>query len=212
MAEETELNAAADNTVENADENQPMIAPETAPAEQQTAETQPAEAGDDAPMIDPEGEKEKPEEGAPESYEDFKMQEGFVLEGEMKEEVHGLFRELNLSQEKAQKLVDYFSKRVTDDKARMLEDLAVRRKGWRAEIRNRPEFAAESANVKKAAAALLKEPDEVEMFKNSWLSDHPVFWKVFSRIGAWLGEDAPMPKGGDVAEKNSAVTRFPVNL
>lgn len=211
MSEEPLTPPAADNTA-GAEQDKPLMTPEV-PAEgsPQTGTPQPAEG--DAPLIDPGAEPEEAKDtGAPETYGDFTMPEGYTLEGDEKETVHNLFRDLDLSQEKAQKLVDYFTKRTVDDQARMLEELSTRRKGWRAEVRNRPDFATESGHVKRALAKFLVEPDEKELFNNSWLSDHPVFWKVFSRIGAQLGEDAPLTRGGNGESGDSAVKRFPVNL
>lgn len=212
MAEEGMAPAATDNTAgANEEQNKPLIDPAVPETEKPQEGGAPPEGGEEKPLIDPE-QRDTVQEGAPESYDDFSMPEGFVLEGEERDTVHGLFRDLNLSQEKAQKLVDYFSKRVTDDKAKMLEDLASKRKAWRSEIRNRQDHVLEAANVNKALRRYIREPDEVALFKDTWLSDHPVFWKVLSRIGADIGEDTPPPKGSGDNGGDSAVKRFPVNL
>ncbi|MDD5347858.1 MAG: hypothetical protein PHT59_04515 [Candidatus Omnitrophica bacterium] len=47
--------------------------------------------------------------GAPEKYEDFKVPEGFTLDKALVEKAAPIFKELGLSQEKAQKLVDLYS-------------------------------------------------------------------------------------------------------
>jgi hypothetical protein len=47
--------------------------------------------------------------GAPEKYEDFKVPEGFTLDKALVEKAAPVFKELGLSQEKAQKLVDFYS-------------------------------------------------------------------------------------------------------
>lgn len=206
---------AADNTVDSAEQDKPLIDPAPAPSagEGDNTPAPAADSGEDAPLIDPvAGETPEEPEGAPESYEDFSLPDGWELSGEEKDNVHAMFRELNLPQKSAQKLVDYFTKRVLDDKAKMVADAAGRRKEWRVENRNRPDFAVENANVKRAIAKFLVEPDEKALFQDTWLSDHPVFWRVFSRIGAELGEDTPPPKGGEGGAGNSAVSRFPVNL
>lgn len=213
MPEDTSIPPAADNTVDNsAEQDKPLIDPAPSAGEGTPPQAAP-EQTEDSPLINPEADAPAEEAtGAPESYEDFSLPEGYELSGEEKETVHAMFKELNLPQKSAQKLVDYFSQRMIDDKAKMVADVASRRKGWRAENRNRPEFAVESVNVKKAIAKYLVEPDEKALFMDTWLSDHPVFWRVFSRIGAELGEDTPLPRGGEDNSGNSAVSRFPVNL
>ena len=84
----------------------------------------------DGPLLSPEG--GKPEDkgapaGAPETYTEFNLPEGFELKGEILEETTALFKGLNLSQENAQKLVDYYTERVLAEKTAMLNDLAARR-------------------------------------------------------------------------------------
>lgn len=209
-----ELTPPAAVDTDPAAEDTSLIDP-AAPSEAEAAPAageEPASGADDKPLIAPgETQEEKPS-AAPENYEDFSLPEGFVLEGEEKETVHALFRELNLTQENAQKLVDYFSRRLTDDKERMINDLSAKRKEWRSGIRNRADFRTEAANVKRAVNRFLTEPDEIELFKDSWLSDHPVFWRVFSKIGAVLSEDTPLPSGGENVQRDTVSQRFPVNL
>lgn len=48
-------------------------------------------------------------QGAPEKYEDFKLPDGYKLDPEMNKAATAIFKELNLPQEGAQKLVDFYS-------------------------------------------------------------------------------------------------------
>ena len=118
------------------------------------------------------------------------MPEGFTLEGEMKEKVTGLFRELNLSQENAQKLIDYATERDLANREAMLNDLAARRKEWRSTLRARPNFEADLALARKGMKALVQTPEGAELFKDSWMSDHPAVFDMFVRAGKLVAEDS----------------------
>lgn len=78
-----------------------------------STETKPTETpkADEKPSIVNAG--EKPTEpakaqGAPEKYEAFKVPEGYEMPEEVTKEVNTMFKDLNLSQEGAQKLIDYY--------------------------------------------------------------------------------------------------------
>lgn len=211
----------ADNTAQETE--QTLLEPQGTPAAAGSGTPQepaakpaesPKEGAEDAPLMDPEGTeahgKADEEQGAPETYEAFAMPEGFKLEGDELTKATELFRGLNLSQKQAQKLVDEYTERVTAAREAELNELAARRKSWRAEVRNRPNYAAERALALKGMAAVVTEPDEKALFKDSWMSDHPALWKVFVKIGRLTGEDHP-PKGtGEGREENINLRRFPV--
>ena len=221
MEDNTEKTGAADNTAVSGGEDQSLLdpqaagaAPEAAPAEGAPAPAAEEKDGAEAPLLSPEPEKpaaeEKAQDRAPETYGEFQLPEGFELSGQLLEETTTLFKGMNLSQEKAQKLVDFYTKRMIDEKAAGLNELAARRKAWRAEVRQRPEYQAERGLALRGMRAVITDPDEKELFTDSWMSDHPALWKVFVKIGRLVGEDSP-PKGdgGGAPDRNINMQRFP---
>ena len=150
--------------------------------------------------------------GAPDTYGDFTLPEGFTIDDEGKAQMSALFKGLNLSQKGGQKLVDAFTERVTAMKEAELNALAERRKAWRAEIRQRPTFATDRALALKGLNAVVTDPEEIALFKNSWMSDHPALFSMFVKVGKLLGEDSPLPNGGQSPAGGSAVARFPVKM
>src|SRR5216684_2026481 len=65
----------------------------------------------EAPKEEPKPEDKKPDaESAPEKYTDFKVPEGFKFDPEALTEATATFKELNLTQDQAQKLIDTYSK------------------------------------------------------------------------------------------------------
>lgn len=207
---ESGAEVAANNTVTSDAQDEPMLNPEAVsegkPQGNETAEGESA----DKPLMTPDGgEEAEKDPGAPEKYEPFKLPEGFALEGEEFEKVSSMLKGMNLSQSHAQELVDYFTRRMTDEKAAGLNALAARRKEWRAAIRQRPDFANERGLVQRGMRAVLTDKDEKELFEDSWMSDHPALWKVFAKVGRLVGEDS-LPRGkGERAEQNINLLRFP---
>ena len=91
-----------------------------------------------------EGEENKKEEakkdGPPEKYEPFALPEGYELVPEVKEKAEGLFKDLGLSQEQAQKLVDFY--RETTDEAFKQPFTAYQEmvNGWKTEAEAHPDL------------------------------------------------------------------------
>ena len=85
--------------------------PEKKP-EGQSFLTQTPEASKEEPKEDePKPEDKKPDAaGVPEKYADFKVPDGFKFDEKALTEATAAFKELGLSQEKAQKLVDTYAK------------------------------------------------------------------------------------------------------
>lgn len=220
MAENDSVQNAPDNTV-NANEDEPVLTPESQGAEGAAApggegQNKPVDkTGDDADangILTPEAKdgEGKKDTGAPEKYEDFTLPEGFTLDEDGKAELEGIFRDLNLSQKGGQKLVDAYVKRETARKEAELTTLSEKRKQWRAELKSRPDYAEQRALAKKGLNAVVSTPEERELFTNTWMSDHPVLFGIFARVGKLVGEDSPLPAGGSGPVKDSALERYPI--
>lgn len=191
--------------------NTPAAEPTVEPAVDNGQNGAPASA-EDSPLIQMEGTQTPAEDNSvPESYETFTLPEGMTLEGADLEETHELFRSIGLSQENAQRLVDYYGKRLTEHMNRADMETAEQRVQWRKDIRNRPEFAAQERNVAVAVRKLITTPEQKALFQNTWLTDHPAIWDLLSTAGRLLGEDTPpMPKPKQVSTGNVDALRFPM--
>ncbi len=95
-----------------------------------------------------EGEAPKPEltTGAPEKYTDFTVPEGFKFDDKALGEAQTVFKELNLSQASAQKLVDTYTKQLTAANAAPYDLWANTQREWNTEILSR--FGGESGSNK----------------------------------------------------------------
>lgn len=110
----------------------------------------------------PEGEK-KPEDvkaGAPEKYEDFKLPEGYKLDDKVADTVSKTFKELGLSQEAGQKLIDIYAENSIQAAQAPYDLWAKTQTDWVGEIDNRFGSKAETmrTDINKAIDTAITSP------------------------------------------------------
>lgn len=133
--------------------------------------------------------------GPPEAYADFTLPEGFVLDGERKEATLALFRDMGLSQDRAQKAIDHFIKTVGEDEATRTAALeaavAQQREEWgnqaKAELGDK--YDAEVAYAKTAVHAT-QNPKLVAAFDELGWGNHPELIKAFAFFGKMMRDSA----------------------
>ena len=114
----------------------------TSPAES-TTQTQKTTDKTEGKTLLTEGKKEEPDkkeetkvEGAPEKYEDYKVPDGYTLDPEIKTEADALFKNSGLSQEQAQKFVDFYTAKTTEAFQAPFEAYQKVTDGWKTESEN----------------------------------------------------------------------------
>ncbi len=95
--------------------------------------------------------------GAPEKYEAFKLPDGYTLDEKVTTEVQGVFKDLNLTQEQGQKLMDLYGKAGLEATTAPLKAWADLQKTWVGEIQDRFGSKAEEVrtDISKAISAVL---------------------------------------------------------
>lgn len=134
-----------------------------------------------------EDDKEEPE-GAPEQYEPFKMPEGMVLDEAAMEKAAPVFKDLGLSQDQSQKLVDIYAGLVQEEAAKQHSNLNAMRDEWAEEIKSDPNYKQTLAAGKKAVEAFGDDTLKGLLYDN-WLGDHPSMVAFLGKIGAAMGND-----------------------
>jgi hypothetical protein len=148
------------------------------PAESAEGKTDAKDTGD-KDTKDTKDTKETPE-GAPEKYEDFKVPEGFTAPIE---EFTAFAKEMNMSQEGAQKVVDFF----TNTYAPKLETMRQEQIGkWREE--SEKQFKKEDLEIANRGMAAFSSPELKELLGQTGLGNHPQIVKLFNLIGTKLSE------------------------
>ena len=173
--------------------------------EKPPASVTPEQKGDQTPQPKPEGEKpaggkseegtpgqkkDEPAKGAPEKYADFTLPEGVTLDVAAKETFVAIARELDLSQEKAQKLVDL---KVKLDQNVAKEVEAQHKKlveGWKGEsLKALGAEADKSLAVAAKARDKFGSPEFVKFMEESGLGNHPAFIDFCLKVGKAISED-----------------------
>lgn len=145
-----------------------------------------------APPATGTGEGEGGDKGAtPESY-DFALPEGFELNAEIADEFKAFAKDLKLSQESAQKNVDFGVKLINKFEEQKAAAFEAQRETWRNEIKSDKDFggAALPENLGYVAKVFDQfAPDLRELFATTGFGDHPQVFKAFVRIGKAISED-----------------------
>ncbi len=155
------------------------------------------------PKLDKDGKPVKTETGAPETYADFKLPDGFKLSDEQKTEATGMFKSWNLSQDQAQQAIDYYTKRSAELANAPYNAYLETRKGWRDEIASDPVIGPKSAAVKAEigrAINSLGDPKMIADFRQALditgIGDHPAFVRAFYAFSQRVNEGSPVSGRG----------------
>jgi len=135
---------------------------------------------------------DKPASGAPETYAAFTAPEGQTLNADLVKEATGLFKELNLTQDQAQKLVDFYGKDVIAKNGAPQKAFDTMVDGWYKDTVANPDLGA-NGEVRKDVIenigrlkATLGNADKINAFNEimnlSGLGNHPV---MVAALNSW---------------------------
>ncbi len=136
--------------------------------------------------------EEKPQ-GAPEKYEDFKLPEGFEPVPELAESFSALAKELGMTQEAAQKAVDFYLERQKEEGAAALAKNEEFIDKLKAEAMSDPEVGVKwKGDAEKSVALALEKLGTPELKKviaeNPAMGCHVEIIRFFKRAGDLLRE------------------------
>lgn len=179
-----------------------VVKQEPTPEDDSTSLTRDVKAEEgktDAPTEgDAEANKVAPE-GAPEKYE-FKAPENVSLDEGLLGKYSEVAKELNLSQEAAQKLIDAVAPQMMQ---RQAEVLKAARAEWKEASQADAEFGGANfaANLSTARKALdtFGTPKLVDLLNKSGLGEHPEVIRFFYKAGKSISEDR-IQTGGTAEE------------
>ncbi|HBN5584605.1 peptidase [Citrobacter freundii] len=191
-------------------------APAADPAKPEGDKPQPGAEGDkpqdgkpadgDKPA-DKSDDKEQKPEGAPEKYE-FKPAEGQELDTAALDQFEPIARELNLTNEQAQKMVDlYGSKIMPMVQQQQVEAWQKTTEQWAADVKADKEIGGDklTSNLSAAQRALAQfgTPELKEYLEGTGLGNHPELVKAFVKVGKAMSEDG-MVTGKESGQRSAA--------
>ena len=162
---------------------------------QDSATTDKADSDKDGTQAD-----DKKSDGAPEKYE-FKAPEGREFDAEVVKNFSEVAKDLNLTQEAAQKLLDKMAPIVEQRQIQQIEQV---RSQWADASKNDKEFGGdklvENLSVAKKALDQFGTPELRTLLNESGLGNHPDVIRFMYRAGKAISEDkyvgADIGKGG----------------
>lgn len=186
MAEEQAVVAEVDTENTGVPEaNQTLTEEATQTETKQTEEAKPSE-GSKSQERGLLSETELKQEGAPESYEDFKLGEGVEISAEDQEVLKTLAKEQGLSQAEAEKAVGYsraIVEQIAKEEAEALEKFrAENKKAWES----MPDHPQRTLFADKAVRALGKDVEQY-LIDNGHLYDAKIL-TVLSELGKYMSE------------------------
>ena len=165
----------------------------------------------------PEGESSPPSQeplvGAPETYSDFTLPEGQTLDKETIAEYLPLFKEMNLSQDAAQRLVDTYAKQTASQESRLLKLVEDTRAQFVADLKADSvignKLEAVRTDINRAFTHL--PPDVVTAAKAALDytggGDHPAIVRAFYELSKLVNEGTPVSGRGPAAEGHTPTGR-----
>lgn len=138
--------------------------------------------------------KPKGDTGAPETYSEFKVPEGMSIEAGQLEQFSPVAKELGLTQEQAQKLID-LQTGMTQQQAEKFEETI---KTWQDEVKADKEFGGTKVDESIQAVreminrAVSKEDAKAlwSMFKDTGYGSYPPLFRLMSKLARSTSEDS----------------------
>lgn len=187
------------------EQNAPAAKPTDAPADK------PADGTDPAPKPDEgKGQQDADKPTVPEKYE-FKAPEGTQLNPEVIGKFEGVAKELGLSQEAAQKVVDAMAPQLAAAQAAQFESIKT---GWADSARTDKEFGgvkfAENLAVATKALDAFGTPALRTLLNDTGLGNHPEIIRAFFKAGQKISAPNFVAGGASgAAPTSAAATLYP---
>ena len=209
MAEETNTVVTTEPT---AQPQEPQAVEPTA-TEPTQATTEPTQTTEPVKTEDLEGSNKNPDKGSdeepkpstPEVVKDdaqFKLPDGMKLdEGKMKSFI-SLAKEFKLTQEQAQKLVDFDAAgiKASEEAFRKMQE------GWKADtLKELGENAEQKLGEAVQAYKQFGDDEFVKLMKDTGLENHPAVVRVFRNIGSKIATDKTVPATSNGVKSSKTV-------
>ncbi len=166
-----------------------------------------ADAGSDKEKGKPEGDakpKDEKPQGAPEKYEPFKIQDGLPVDEELLKQFSEQAKVANLTQDQAQKVVDYYGTLQKQQQDLFKQTTAE----WKAQTLKSlgPTPEKELVHAAKGRDAFFT-PEAVKILSDSGLGNHPEIVRAFIKIGKAIADDTVVDggKGGGEGKTHAQI-------
>lgn len=140
---------------------------------------------------------------APEKYEAFTVPDGYKLDDNVNKEATELFRSLNLPQEGAQKLVDFYIGKLQEVADRPIKHAQELQEKWVNEVKADPVIGKKLPEVKTTISRALDTLGDAKMVASfraamdeTGAGNHPAFIRALYQMAQKLVEGQPVQGNG----------------
>ncbi|MEY2703263.1 MAG: hypothetical protein RLY43_1901 [Bacteroidota bacterium] len=137
---------------------------------------------------------EKP--NAPTDYEDFKALDGLIYDTESATEFKDVAKELNLTQDQAQKLVDLYGKNILAQQEQQQEQSNQ----WFNE--SKKQYKQSEIDLASKTIGRFADKETIDLLGQSGLGNHPKMIGLFKKIGEQISEGKMVDAGTTPKEPN----------
>lgn len=223
IAQQPGVDRATDGTIldqsPKPDQSSQTTIPET--------KTEPALKTEDGKTLLTEGKKvepakepaKEPVKGAPEKYVDYKVPDGYTLDAEVKGEADKVFKDMGLSQDQAQSLVDFYVKQTTEAFQAPFKAYQEMTDKWRTESENHPDLRGKIGPGKEISLRISKMLDGIgdaklasdfrEAMDISGIGNYQAFIRVLDYAASRLTEGTHVAGNGPAKAGQSAPGQAP---
>ena len=177
----------------------PATATPTPPPTTETTPEPVAKAEADKPTLLNEPDKS----GAPASYTDFSVPDGYELDKDVAKEAGDLFKTMNLTQSQAQQLVNFYVSKTEEATQAPYKLWHETQEAWRNEIKADPEIGGKLDQVKSTIAKAIDGLCDAKLaagFREAMdytgAGNNPAFIRAFYRMAQKLTEGTHVAAGG----------------
>lgn len=140
---------------------------------------------------------------APESYEDFVMPDGLTFDRESSNDFLASAKEMNLTQEQAQKFVDLYGSRIAAQQQQQQEQV----ESWANESKKM--FKQADIDLANNTLSRFADKEVIELLANSGLGNHKSVIALFKNIGKQISEAQFVDSNNSTAGKSAAEILYP---
>lgn len=142
-------------------------------------------------------------------YKDFTLPEGVTLDSALLEQATPIFKELGLSKEQAQKLVNLKAQESQQQADAFNQQLET----WRTSAKADKEYGGDlfEANIALARSAMNRvgTPELKQLLNDSGVGDHPEVIRLMVRVGKMTAEDNPTKGRPAAVKQDNAAILYP---
>jgi len=148
-------------------------------------------------------------------YTDFVLPEGMTLDPALLDQAVPIFKELGLTKEQSQKLIDIHASQIQNGIKSQAESFDQLKQDWRAQTEKDNEIGGEKLSETVATARIALEklgtPELTKLLDDFGIGNNPEMIRFMARVGSFMREDSPGKTGTPAAgtKKDRASVLYP---